>query len=68
MAEKTIIIPLSERSLLTIKEAAALYGIGQNKLSKMLHVPGCSFALRNGNRMMLKRDAFDRYLQITERI
>ena len=48
---------------LTIKEAAAYSNIGINKINKMLQVPGCSFVLYVGNKKLVKRQEFERFIK-----
>lgn len=40
-------------------EAAAYFGIGQNKLSELTKMKNCSFVLYIGNRRLIKRKQFE---------
>lgn len=55
-------IPIKDKYILTIKEASAYSNIGTNRLSRMIDDPYCPFALLNGNRKLVKRIEFEKYL------
>mgnify|MGYP000252553754 FL=1 len=56
-------IPVWQRYLLTVTEAAEYYHIGENKLRMIIeeHIDG-EFVLMNGNRYLLKRMRFENFL------
>lgn len=56
------IIPLSEKMLLTIKEASIYSNIGINRLNAMLREDGCPFVLFVGSKKLVKRQAFEEYI------
>ncbi len=58
-------IPINKKFILTIKEASQYSNIGINRLSKLLDDPYCPFALFNGNRKLIKRIEFEKYLTDT---
>lgn len=58
-----IIVPLSEKCLLTLEEAAAYTGIGICKLRDISNDERCDFVLWNGSKRMLKRDKLRAYLE-----
>jgi len=62
------LVSISEKYVLSVVEAAALTGIGQNKLEAMLREPGCPFLLLNGNRRLIKRDKFYEFINEVEQI
>jgi excisionase family DNA binding protein len=65
--EKTL-MP-GEKYNLTIKEAAAYFSIGEKKLRRIAeenHEVG--FVLMNGSHMLLKRNAFEKYIDMTSSI
>lgn len=62
MTEEKATIPIKDKYLLTIREAAEYSNIGINRLSRMLNDPYCSFVLFNGNRKLVKRIEFEKYL------
>ena len=49
-------VPISEKCLLTLEEAAAYTGIGICKLREMSNDERCNFVLWNGTKRMLKKD------------
>ncbi len=55
-------IPIKDKFMLTVKEASEYSNIGVNRLSRMLDDPYCEFALFNGNRKLVKRIEFEKYL------
>lgn len=56
-------IPIWEKSNLTIEEAAAYSNIGENKLREITSDDSCSFVLWVGNKRLIKRKQFDKYLE-----
>lgn len=54
-------IPLSERFMLTIKEAANYFGIGEKTLKKISGDANCTLWV--GSKRMIKRRALERYLE-----
>ena len=55
-------VPLSEKTLLTVKEATAHTGVGQNRLRRIGKSKIGDLALWDGNKLMLNREKLDRYL------
>ena len=49
-------VPISEKCLLTLEEAAAYTGIGICKLREMSNDERCDFVLWNGTKRMLKKE------------
>ena len=58
-------IPVWEKLNLSFEEAAAYSGIGINKLRSLANDPRCSFAIRIGNKKLIKRKKFEEYLSST---
>lgn len=58
-------VPIWEKSNLTLKEAAAYYGIGVNKLREITNDDNCKFVLWVGNKRLIKRKLMDQYLEQT---
>ena len=58
-------VPIWEKANLTIKEAAAYSNIGINRLDRMLRTPNCPFVLFVGSKKLVKRQAFEEYLNHT---
>lgn len=61
-------IPIGEKFVLSVPEAAALTGIGQNKIDTMLREADCPFLLLNGNRRLIKRDKFIEFINEAKQI
>ena len=56
-------IPAWRRYTLTIEEAAGYYHIGEGKLRMLIDQhPNEDFYVMNGNRALIKREKFERYL------
>ena len=56
-------VPLWERNNLTIEEAAAYFNIGQNKIRELSNSRNCNFVLFNGSKRLIKRKAFEKFLE-----
>lgn len=59
---KTLEMPFWLKVNMTIKEAAAYSNIGINKIDKLLKQPQCNFVLYVGNKKLIKRKEFEKYL------
>lgn len=58
-------IPIWHRYTLTIEEAARYYHIGEGKLRAIIdHHPDDDFYMMNGNRALIKREKFERFLDM----
>lgn len=60
--EKRTIVPVWERRLLTLEEAAAYSGIGARTLKTISDDPSCEFVLWIGRKRMFKRTKLDRFI------
>ena len=56
------IVPLHEKFLLSVVEAAAYFGIGQNRISELALQDGCKFVVFVGNKKLIKRKKFEEFL------
>ena len=56
-------VPISEKCLLTLEEAAAYTGIGICKLRELSNNERCDFVLWNGTKRMLKKEKLRAYLE-----
>ena len=56
-------IHIWRKANLSIEEAAAYSGIGMAKLYEMTESEDCPFVLWIGSRRMIKRKAFDEYIE-----
>ena len=59
----TVTVPIWEKSNLTLDEAAAYSNIGVNKLREISNDDNCTFVLWVGSKRLIKRKAFDAYLE-----
>lgn len=55
-------IPIWEKYLLTIDEAALYTNVGQNRLADMLRKPSCNFVLYCGRKKLVKRKELEKFL------
>lgn len=55
-------IPVWEKMTLTPEEAAAYSNIGVNKIRSMADEPHCPFVVFVGNRKLIKRREFEKYI------
>ena len=58
-------VPISEKVLLTVEEAASYSNIGINKISELLNTPLCEFVLHVGKKRLVKRKEFEKYIEKT---
>ena len=56
-------VPPWEKANLTIEEAAAYFGIGENKLRELTSDENCKFVLWIGTKRLIKRRQFEQYLE-----
>lgn len=55
-------IPVWQKAMLTLEEAASYTGIGVNKLRELSNREDCNFVLWNGSKRLLKREKLESYL------
>ncbi len=55
-------VPIADKSLLTLEEAAKYFNIGINKLRETTNDENCPFVLWNGSRRLIKRKLLEDYL------
>ncbi len=55
-------VPIKDKLNLTIEEAAAYSNIGINRIDKMAKDPKCPFVLYVGRKKLIKRVAFEKYI------
>ncbi len=61
--ENIMKVPSWKRYTLTIEEAANYYHIGENKLRSIVDEhPLAEFYIMNGNRVLIKREKFEQFL------
>ena len=68
VAEKTPIVAVNEKYLLTIKEAAAYFNIGEKKLRRLAEDRLGELAVYSGNRYLVIRPKFEQFLLETSTI
>lgn len=66
--QSRVLMP-GEKYTLTIKEATAYFSIGEKKLRRLAEDnPDAGFVLMNGSHMLIKRAAFERYIDIVNSV
>ncbi|MCI8683200.1 MAG: helix-turn-helix domain-containing protein [Lachnospiraceae bacterium] len=60
---ENISIPIKDKINLTIKEAVKYSNIGEKTIRTLLKKKGCPFLLKVGNKQLIKRREFEKYLQ-----
>ena len=55
-------VPIENKIVLTIPETAGISNIGQNRINKLLKAPNCPFVLYVGNKKLVKRKEFEKFL------
>lgn len=56
-------LPIDHKMLLSIREAAEYSNIGINKIDELLKQPNCPFVLYVGTKKLVKRRAFEEYIE-----
>ncbi|MCI6935360.1 MAG: DNA-binding protein [Clostridiales bacterium] len=56
-------LPIDRKMLLSIREAAEYSNIGINKIDELLKQPNCPFVLYVGTKKLVKRRAFEEYIE-----
>ena len=56
-------VPIWEKTNLTLEEAAAYCGIGINKLREITNESTCNFVLWVGNKRLIKKRLFDKFIE-----
>ena len=56
-------VPVWEKANLTLEEAAAFSNIGINRLREISDEKNCPFVLWVGNKRLIKRKAFESFLE-----
>ena len=56
-------LPIDRKMLLSIRETAEYSNIGINKIDEMLKLPNCPFVLFVGTKTLVKRKAFEAYIE-----
>lgn len=61
-------VPIGEKYMLTIKEAAAYFNIGIKKMRRLAEDNLGSFAVYSGNRYLIIRSKFETFLNETSSV
>ena len=56
-------LPIDRKMLLSIREAAEYSNIGINKIDEMLKQPTCPIVLYVGTKKLVKRKAFEEFIE-----
>ena len=56
-------LPIHRKLLLSIREAAEYSNIGINKIDELLKQPNCPFVLYVGTKKLVKRRAFEEFIE-----
>lgn len=62
LQRKKLMVPLTEKCLLTLEEAAQYTGIGLQKLRDLSNQDDCKFVIWNGRKRMFKRTKLEEFL------
>ena len=60
--QQAMLLPIDRKMLLSIREAAEYSNIGINKIDELLKQPNCPFVLFVGTKKLVKRKAFEAYI------
>ena len=61
--QQAMLLSIDRKMLLSIREAAEYSNIGINKIDEMLKRPNCPFVLFVGTKKLVKRKAFEEYIE-----
>lgn len=56
-------LPIDRKMLLSIRDAAEYSNIGINKIDELLKQPNCPFVLYVGTKKLVKRKAFEEFIE-----
>ena len=56
-------LPIDRKMLLSIREVAEYSNIGINKIDELLKQPNCPFVLYVGTKKLVKRRAFEEFIE-----
>lgn len=66
---KNYTVPIWEKYTLSIEEAAVYFRIGEHKLRNLINEnKNADYLLWNGNRVQIKREKFERYVDNLEAV
>jgi excisionase family DNA binding protein len=62
-SNKSTAVDIKDKKLLSVEEAAELFGIGRTKIRELSNGEDCKFVLWVGGHRKIKREEFDQYLK-----
>ena len=63
LEQQAMLLPIDRKMLLSIREPAEYSNIGINKIDELLKQPNCPFVLFVGTKKLVKRKAFEAYIE-----
>lgn len=63
LEQQAMLLPIDRKMLLSIREAAEYSNIGINKIDELPKQPNCPFVLFVGTKKLVKRKAFEAYIE-----
>lgn len=63
LEQQAMLLPIDRKMLLSIREAAEYSNIGINKIDELLKQPNCPFVLYVGTKKLVKRRAFEEFIE-----
>ena len=63
LEQQAMLLPIDRKMLLSNREAAEYSNIGINKIDELLKQPNCPFVLFVGTKKLVKRKAFEAYIE-----
>ncbi|MCQ2532911.1 MAG: excisionase family DNA-binding protein [Saccharofermentans sp.] len=55
-------VPVADKALLTLEEAASYFNIGMAKIRELTSDDHCPYVLWNGSKRLIKKTLFEKYL------
>lgn len=60
---ETLKVPIHEKATISIQEAVAYTGIGEHKIRELVNQRNCDFVIKIGNKNLIKRQKFEKFLE-----
>lgn len=60
--ERYVIVPVWQKYILSVEEAAAYFGLGRDKVREMTDDPNSRLVLWNGSKRLIKRKRTEEFL------
>ena len=68
MEEKEVLVPVSEKYTLTVKEAAAYFNIGIKRMRRLAEENTGRFSVFSGNKYLIIRNKFEKFIDESSEI